>query len=168
MDAKLRSAGVCPAAKSFLRLRPDNTTSMHHQRILTEHKKRKKNKPIPIPFLDWGIYWQWRTPKFVIFLWLGPKTCLWPKKEKTAWVWFASSFVRIFCGHKIIFIVYVIRELLVQKPVHKTWPFLFRFKVLCTSGEYEVPIFPPMPSCCTFYGSSRASLAQLCALFSAF
>ena len=67
MDAKLRSAGVCPAAKSFLRLRPDNTTSMHHQRILTEHKKRKKNKPIPIPFLDRGIYWQWRTPKFVIF-----------------------------------------------------------------------------------------------------
>ena len=42
MDAKLRSAGVCPAAKSFLRLRPDNTTSMHHQRILTEHKRKKR------------------------------------------------------------------------------------------------------------------------------
>ena len=44
MDAKLWSAGVCPAAKSFLRLRPDNTTSMHHQRILTEHKKKKKEQ----------------------------------------------------------------------------------------------------------------------------
>ena len=165
MDAKLRSAGVCPAAKSFLRLRPDNTTSMHHQRILTEHKKKKKNKPIPIPFLDWGIYWQWRTPKFVIFYGLVRKLVYDQKRRKLPG--FGSRpVVRIFCGHKIIFIVYVIRELLVQKPVHKTWPFLFRFKVLCTSGE--VPIFPLMPSCCTFYGSSRASLAQLCALFSAF
>ena len=98
MDAKLRSAGVCPAAKSFLRLRPDNTTSMHHQRILTEHKKKKKEQTDSNTIFGLGNLLTMEDTKIRHFLRLGPKTCLWPKKEKTAWVWFASSCADFFAA----------------------------------------------------------------------
>ena len=146
MDAKLWSAGVCPAAKSFLRLRPDNTTSMHHQRILTEQEKKRTNRfqchfRITPPEWTNGIHLLRQTMEDLkISHFLLYKNWFMTEKGENCWILLQITKLVDLCGFFFAgtFIVYVIRalvrlvhssRLLVQKPVHKTWPFLFHFKV---------------------------------------